>query len=108
MNQLAALIPFLPLLGFIINGLGFPRLSKNTAGIIGCGGVLLSFLISAALFIQSLTGSFDPDASQEKITLFNWIIAGNVSIDFSFFIDHLTLIMLLIVTGVGFLIHVYS
>lgn len=108
MNQLAALIPFLPLLGFIINGLGFPKLSKNTAGIIGCGSVLLSFLISAVLFIQSLTGSFDTGASGEKITLFNWIIAGNISIDFSFFIDHLALIMLLIVTGVGFLIHVYS
>src|ERR1043165_5092937 len=111
MNLLAALIPFNPLLGFIINGLTFPKLSpkesswtKNTSGIIGCGSVLISFLISATLFIQSLTGSFD----SEKISLYNWIVAGNISIDFSFWIDHLTLIMLMIVTGVGFLIHVYS
>ncbi len=104
MNQLAALIPFIPLLGFIINGLGFPKLSKNIAGIIGCGSVLISFLIVATLFIQSLSGNFDA----EKIALYNWIVAGNISIDFSFWIDHLTLIMLMIVTGVGFLIHVYS
>src|SRR6185295_8203604 len=74
------------------------------AGLVGCGSVLISFLISATLFIQSLTGNFD----SEKISLYNWIVAGNISIDFSFWIDHLTLIMLMIVTGVGFLIHVYS
>lgn len=104
MTQLAALLPFIPLLGFIINGLGFPRISKSVAGWIGCGSVFISFLISSALFIQSLTYS----TQQVTISLFDWIVAGNIHVGFSFFIDHLTLIMLMIVTGVGFLIHVYS
>lgn len=104
MYQLAALIPFIPLIGFLINGLGFPKLSKNIAGIVGCGTVLVPFLIVAYLFIESLTGNFRP----EKVTLFDWIVAGNINVSFSFWVDHLTLIMLLIVTGVGFLIHVYS
>ncbi len=104
MNQLAALIPFIPLLGFVINGLGFPKISKNVAGWIGCGSIFFSFLIASSLFIQSITGNFE----SEKISLFDWIAAGNVNIGFDFFIDHLTLIMLMIVTGVGFLIHVYS
>jgi len=104
MSQLAALIPFIPLLGFIINGLGFPKISKSVAGWVGCGSVFISFLIALTLFVQSITGSFE----SEKISLFSWIVAGNINIGFDFFIDHLTLIMLMIVTGVGFLIHVYS
>jgi NADH-quinone oxidoreductase subunit L len=104
MTQLAVLIPFIPLLGFIINGLGFPRISKNMAGWIGCGSVFISFLISSLLFARSLTGSLE----SITISLFDWIVAGNIHVGFSFFIDHLTLIMLMIVTGVGFLIHVYS
>jgi NADH-quinone oxidoreductase subunit L len=104
MSQLATLIPFIPLLGFIINGLGFPRIPKNVAGWIGCGSVFLSFLIVVSLFVQSITAGFE----SQKITLFQWIAAGSVNIGFDFYIDHLTLIMLLIVTGVGFLIHVYS
>src|SRR5215217_8282288 len=104
MTQLTALIPFIPLLGFVINGVGFPKISKNIAGWIGCGSVFISFLIASTLFVQSITGSFE----SEKISLFDWIAAGNINIGFDFFIDHLALIMLLIVTGVGFLIHVYS
>jgi NADH-quinone oxidoreductase subunit L len=104
MTQLAALIPFIPFLGFLVNGLGFPKISKRAAGWIGCGSVFISFLISSLLFARSLTGSFE----SISISLFDWIVAGNINVGFSFFIDHLTLIMLMIVTGVGFLIHVYS
>lgn len=104
MNLSGVLIPFIPLLGFIINGLGFPKVSKRWAAWIGCGSVFISFLIASVLFIQSLTGSFE----STTISLFDWIVAGNINVGFSFFIDHLTLIMLMIVTGVGFLIHVYS
>ncbi|MCY7410986.1 MAG: NADH-quinone oxidoreductase subunit L, partial [Chitinophagales bacterium] len=104
MLQLAALIPFLPLLGFAINGLGFQKIPKNIAGIIGCSSVLASFLIAASIFFQSINGSF----VSTQINLFDWIVAGNINISFSFLIDHLTLIMLMVVTGVGFLIHVYS
>jgi NADH-quinone oxidoreductase subunit L len=103
MSSLAWLIPFIPLLGFLINGLGFKRIPKNLAGIIGCGSVFLSFLIVSGIFVSSLS-----EPVNLHIDLFSWINAGNYSISFSFLIDHLTLIMMMIVTGVGFLIHVYS
>jgi NADH-quinone oxidoreductase subunit L len=55
MVQLAALIPFIPFLGFLVNGLGFPKISKSAAGWIGCGSVFISFLISSLMFARSLT-----------------------------------------------------
>ncbi|MEO5673025.1 MAG: NADH-quinone oxidoreductase subunit L [Chitinophagales bacterium] len=104
MSILTSLIPLFPLLGFLINGLGFPGISKKMVSLTGCGSVLVSFLISAVLFSQSLSENFE----SQKIILFDWITAGNIDVGFSFFIDHLTILMLLIVTGVGFLIHLYS
>src|SRR6187549_2814143 len=103
MSSIAWMIPFLPLAGFLINGLGFRKIPKNLAGIIGSGTVLLSFIIVVSLFVQSLSSPLSL-----HIDLFNWIVAGSFNVSFSFLIDHLTLIMMLVVTGVGFLIHVYS
>jgi NADH-quinone oxidoreductase subunit L len=103
MSSIAWMIPFLPLAGFLINGLGFRKIPKNLIGIIGSGTVLLSFIIVVSLFVQSLSSPLSL-----HIDLFNWIVAGSFNVSFSFLIDHLTLIMMLVVTGVGFLIHVYS
>ncbi|MEO6167064.1 MAG: NADH-quinone oxidoreductase subunit L [Chitinophagales bacterium] len=103
MSALTWLIPLLPLIGFLINGLGFRKIPKNAAAIIGCGSVLASFLIVCSLFIQSLAAPVS-----QRIDLYTWIAAGNYSVSFSFLIDHLSIIMMMIVTGVGFLIHVYS
>ncbi|GGF17473.1 NADH-quinone oxidoreductase subunit L [Hymenobacter cavernae] len=94
------LIPLLPFLGFLINGLLNKRLSGTIAGVIGSATVLGSFLISAYLF-----STFQ---YQYTVTLFDWISVGSMQIPFSYQIDQLSLIMLLLVTGVGFLIHVYS
>jgi NADH-quinone oxidoreductase subunit L len=103
MNQLIWLIPILPLAGFIINGLGRNSLSKGIIGFIGSTLVLASFAISIAVFFQiKSTGS--PIA----VNYFDWINAGPVHIPFAFMIDQLSAIMLLIITGVGFLIHLYS
>ena len=104
MTELVWLVPVLPLIGFIINGLGFGKLSKNTAAIIGCGSVLLSFIIACGIFYEDLGREGE---AMQKI-YFTWISAGNYSVDFSLLVDRLSIIMMLIVTGVGFLIHVYS
>ena len=102
--NLAILVPALPLLGFLITGLAYKRLKHNQAGIIASIAVGLSFLISVALFFM-LRNSGQNSAT---VTLFNWIAIGNMNIPFAFLIDHLSLTMMLIITGVGTLIHIYS
>ena len=97
---LYVLIPLLPFLGFLVNGLLNRRLSGTVAGVIGSATVLGSFLISVVLFLN-----FE---YQYTVQLFDWITVGSLQIPFQYQIDQLSLVMLLLVTGVGFLIHVYS
>jgi NADH-quinone oxidoreductase subunit L len=102
MNQLIPLIPFLPLIGFAINGLFGSRLSKTAVGIIGSGALLVSFLLSLMAFNQvAASGAI-------QINLYQFLSVGNLSANFGFLVDQLSVWMMLIVTGVGFLIHVYS
>jgi NADH-quinone oxidoreductase subunit L len=104
MINLVWLIPLFPLLGFLINGLGRNKLSKSAVAFIACLAVLASFAVSLSVF-------FELNASQTKsfvIPIFDWISAGTVKIPFSFLIDPLSVLMLLIITGIGFLIHLYS
>ncbi len=96
------LIPFLPLLGFAINGLGRKYLSRGMIGIIGCGVILLSFVLSIWVFMQVKEGN------THVAEYFTFISAGNLTIPFAFQIDALSSLFLLIITGVGFLIHLYS
>lgn len=103
-NSLLWLIPLLPLLGFVINGLGRNTLSKGLIGLIGSGVIFTSFALSVALFFELSAGT----QKQFTIDLFDWISAGNLQIPLSFLYDPLSSIMLLIITGVGFLIHIYS
>src|SRR4028118_931206 len=97
---LYVLIPLLPFLGFLLNGLLNKRLSGTVAGLLGSATVLGSFLISLMLFLNF--------QYQYTVTLFDWISVGTLQIPFQYQIDQLSLVMLLLVTGVGFLIHVYS
>ncbi len=95
-------IPLLPLVGFLINGLLGRYLPKGSAGWIGSGVVLVSFVF--VVYIFKTVGTHDAI----HIDLFNWIAATGINISFGLSIDPLTVIMLLVVTGVGFLIHLYS
>lgn len=104
MLQLIALVPLLPLIGFLINGLGYKKIPKSLVGIIGSTAMLLSFIISLGIFFE-LKNS---EVQSHTFNFFNWISAGNFNLSFSFLVDPLSTLMLLIVTGVGFLIHVYS
>jgi NADH-quinone oxidoreductase subunit L len=103
MDKLIWLIPFLPFAGFIINGVGRNTLSKNVIGFIGSFVVLVSFGLSVAAFLQvKATGH------AINITLYDWIQVNFFKVQFSFLVDQLSSLMLLIITGVGFLIHLYS
>ncbi|MCD0487521.1 NADH-quinone oxidoreductase subunit L [Pedobacter sp. MC2016-14] len=104
MIDLVWLVPLIPLLGFVINGLGRNTLSKSVIGFIGSGVIFVSFAISVAIFFEL---GADANKSHE-IFLFDWISAGALHIPLAFLADPLSSIMLLIITGVGFLIHIYS
>ncbi len=102
--NLAWLVPVFPLLGFLIIGFSGKGLMHNMAGIIGSSTILLSFLYTATLFFVMKSSGQD----SATITLFNWIAIGSMNIPFAFLIDHLSLTMMLVITGVGTLIHIYS
>jgi NADH-quinone oxidoreductase subunit L len=103
MDKYIWLIPVLPLAGFIINGFGRNTLSKGMIGFIGSFIVLASFGLSVAAFLQvKATGV------PINVTLYNWIDVANFTVPFSFLVDQLSSLMLLIITGIGFLIHLYS
>ena len=102
--DLIYLIPLLPLVGFLINGLARNVLSKLWVSIIGSGIIFLSFLLSVVIFLNVCHEGFTP----QVISYFDFINAGKIKVSFSFQVDQLTSLFLLIITGVGFLIHVYS
>src|SRR5205823_9223909 len=100
------LIPALPLLAFAINGLGGRRLGK-TSGLIACVLVGLTFVLSVLVLIEVL----NPDAGHPvpfQYDLYTWIPSGDFRVNVAFLIDPLTSVMLLVVTSVGTLVHIYS
>jgi len=102
MDNYIWLIPLLPFAGFLINGLGRNVFPKSVIGLIGCSTVLASFVLSVLTFNQLSNGD------HIEVHLFNWFELDTFKASFSFLIDRLSVIMMLIITGVGFLIHVYS
>ncbi len=106
-TNLIYLTVFLPLLGFVVNAF-FGRKIKNekVIGIIGSGAVGLAFLISVFSFFELL--SLPAEERTIIVGLFQWMHVANLDVSFAYQVDPLSLVMSLIVTGVGFLIHVYS
>lgn len=103
---LISCIPAFPLVGFLIIALSTKRLSHTLTSIVACGAILLSFLASAYLFAFLL--QLPAEDGSINLVLFDWIKAGSFSAPFSFLIDPLSSVFLLIITGIGFLIHLYS
>src|SRR6059036_135179 len=100
------LIPVLPLLGAAVNGIFGKRLPKNAITGIAVGSVALSFLIAVREFLAMLSM---PESQLPIVRdYFTWIQAGRFEAQFGLLLDHLSGLMILIVTGVGLLIHVYS
>ena len=99
---LLAVIVIWPFVGFLINGLGRNFRSKKMTALYGCGQILGSFLASVYVFF--LVKENGPQVA----TYFDFINVGPLKIPMSFQIDQLSSLFILIITGVGFLIHVYS
>ena len=95
------LIPALPLAGFVINGLFGRRFSKALVNAVAIGSVVLSF----AWALKTVLGLGEAPISEHY---FDWIVAGGFRVGCDFAVDRLTAVMLLVVTGVGSLIHIYS
>lgn len=108
MIDLIWLVPLLPLLGFVIIGLGRNVLSKSVVGILGSGVVLAAFIVSALIFGDVYAARQAGEAGAFTVPVFDWFKAGSLSVSLNFLVDPLSAIMLLIVTGIGFLIHLYS
>jgi len=104
MNKYVFLIPLLPMVGFLINGLGRNYLSETLVGIIGSGVLIASFVISLLVFREASA----PEFGTQVIYYFDFIKAGGLNIPFSFQVDQLSVLFLLIITGIGSLIHIYS
>ena len=102
--NLALIIPLLPLIGFAINGLFGKKISKSLAGLIGSGAILGAFVCTIIVFINFVSNN----SVATEVKAFDWLVIGDSTLSFSFYIDQLSLIMMSLVTGVGFLIHLYS
>lgn len=104
MIKLVALIPLFPLLGFLINGFFGKKISKGLSGAIASIAVLASFIVSLLIFFE-LEHS---ELKSQTVNLFAWINSDTLKIPFEFLVDPLSSWFLLIITGIGFLIHIYS
>jgi NADH-quinone oxidoreductase subunit L len=95
-------IILLPLLGFVLNAMLGRRLSKGVSGAIACGAIIAAFGVSVAA-VSRLFGGGPFEQS-----VFNWIPSGDLQIPFALRLDSLSAVMILVVSGVGSLIHIYS
>jgi len=99
------LIPFFPLLGSIINGLFGKKIrNEKIIGGIGTAAIVASFLVSCTYFFRLLD---DSEKVHQKV-LISWMKVGNLNLDWGFLLDPLSALMIMIITGVGSLIHLYS
>jgi NADH-quinone oxidoreductase subunit L len=103
LNILATLIPGLPLIGFLSYLFIGDKISKHVAGILASIWVVISFVLSLILFL-----SINENSPALSINLFQWIELIHINIPFTFQIDQLSIIMMMLITGVGSLIHIYS
>lgn len=100
------LIPLFPLAGVIINGLIGFKFPRKVIGVLACLSILGSFIVALNLFLEVI--SLPPEARVIERVYFPWIVAGEFTVDIGFLIDPLSLVMMLTVSGVSFIIHIYS
>src|SRR5690554_4301128 len=105
MNMLFLTLLF-PLIGFLLLAFSRGRWSENTSALVGVGSVGLSALVSAWIIFQYSTGAL-PDGAYIQV-LWQWMAVGNFTPSLTLYLDGLSLTMLGVVTGVGFLIHLFA
>ena len=104
MQETIWLLPTLPLLGFLILACSAGRLPKKAVAIVGAGSIGLAFLVAASIAIEFLNSGDEVFVYQAWV----WMSVGSFNPGITFYLDGLSLVMMLIITGVGFLIHLYS
>ncbi|MDO9269224.1 MAG: NADH-quinone oxidoreductase subunit L [Methylobacter sp.] len=104
MIELLGWVPLFPFLGFLILVLAGERFSNPLIAWVGVGSVAVSALLVALIGAEFLNGALQP----YRLILGSWMEVDDLSIPFGFYLDALSVTMLFVVTGVGFLIHVYS
>lgn len=95
-----------PLIGFLINGFRYKKHSYKVAGTIATTAVVISF-ISSVLMVADLIG-LPAESRRIVVTFFEWMAVANLKIDAAFVVDQISAIMILVITGVGSLIHLFS
>ena len=100
------LLLFPPLVGFLINGFCFKSKNVKLSGSIASGAVLLSFFSSLVFFLKMKNSALNERTF--SFSLFDWIQVSDFGVNMAFTVDPLSVVMILIITGVGFLIHVFS
>jgi len=103
MENLIYAIILLPLLGFLINGLFGKNLPKIVVGSMATLAVFASFCIAVSIFLQ-----FDSTSQPIVVKAFEWFRVNGMQVNFGFQVDQLSLMMVMIITGIGSLIHLYS
>ena len=100
------LIPLFPFLGFLVNASVGRRLTKAGSGGVACGVMILSFIISLAGVIRLV--SLEPESRTLVNQIYTWFSSGDLRVGFTLRLDPLAAVMILVVTGIGSLIHIYS
>jgi NADH-quinone oxidoreductase subunit L len=106
MLDYVGLIPLFPAIGFAVNLFLGRRISKGAVGFIACAAIGLSFLVSLLLFSALL--KLPPTGRSVESIIYTWILSGEFQANIGFLIDPLSLVMMMVVSGVSFIIHVYS
>lgn len=106
MTDLVWLIPVFPLIGFLINGLIGKRFSEQTIGVIGSASVGASFVVALLIFVELL--GMAPGTRSVQTVAYTWMLSGELNIPIGFLVDPLSIVMMMVVSGVGCIIHVYS
>ncbi|HTY63261.1 MAG TPA: NADH-quinone oxidoreductase subunit L [Acidobacteriota bacterium] len=106
MTEYLWLIPLIPLAGAAVNGLAGKRFPKSAVTLTACGASGISFILAVISFVELL--QFAPAQRHLLRVYFNWIASGDFVARAEFLLDPLSAVMILVVTGVGFVIHIYS
>ena len=101
-----ALVPLFPFIGFLINATMGRRLSKGLSGAVACAALIASFAVAVMSVLQ--IAGMPADGRVIEQVVYTWIASGDLSLDMTFRLDPLGAVMILVITGIGSLIHIYS
>ena len=106
MMEYVWIVPLCPLVGFFIHGLLGKYLSRGLIGFLASSAIGISFLVSLQIFLELL--KLEPIDRTVEVNVFTWILSGDLRVPLGFLIDPLSVVMMMTVSGVACIIHIYS